>query len=69
MKRLPKFKLPLLADDRDTVLDLQVAVARAYDLGNFGKHLAYSDPLPKDVGLSDAGRDWVRDWLRQQNVT
>jgi hypothetical protein len=69
MKRLPKFKLPLLADDRDTVLDLQVAVARAYDLGNFGKHLAYSDPLPKDVGISDAGRDWVRDWLRQQNVT
>ena len=69
MKRLPKFKLPLAADDRDTILDLQVAVARAYDLGNFGKHLDYSGALPAEVGLSDAGRKWVRDWLRQQNVT
>ena len=32
-KRLPKFKLPLAADDRDALLDLQAAFARAYDLG------------------------------------
>ncbi len=68
-KRLPKFKLPLAADDRDAVLDLQVAVARAYDLGNFGKLLKYADPLPADVKLSDANRTWVANWLRQQNVT
>ena len=35
-KRLPKFKLPLAADDRDALLDLQAAFTRAYDLGNFG---------------------------------
>jgi hypothetical protein len=69
MKRLPKFKLPLAADDRDAVLDLQVAVARAYDLGNFGRQLDYSAPLPRDVKLTDAGRKWVADWLRQQNIT
>jgi hypothetical protein len=68
-KRLPKFKLPLAADDRDTVLDLQVAVARAYDLGNFAKQLGYTSPLPADVKLSDANRAWVQTWLRQQNVT
>jgi hypothetical protein len=68
-KRLPKFKMPLAADDRDTVLDLQVAVARAYDLGSFGKQLNYSDPLPADVKLSDANRTWIQNWLRQQNIT
>ena len=36
-KRLPKFKLPLAADDRDALLDLQAAFARAYDLGNFAR--------------------------------
>lgn len=67
-KRLPKFKMPLAADDRDTVLDLQVALARAYDLGNFARHLDYAGPLPADVALTDAHRDWVRTWLEQQNV-
>ena len=34
-KRLPRFRLPLSSDDRDTVVDLQVAFTRAYDQGNF----------------------------------
>ena len=50
-KRLPKFKLPLAPDDRDTVLDLQTAFARAYDLGGFAKQLDYAAPLPADVKL------------------
>src|SRR5439155_22419162 len=40
-KRLPKFRLPLAADDRDTVIDLQAAFGRAYDQGVFGKHVNY----------------------------
>lgn len=66
-KRLPKFKLPLAADDRDTVLDLQVAIARAYDQGDFGRHIDYRAPLPVDVKLTDASKAWVIDWLRQLN--
>ncbi len=67
-KRLPKFKLPRAADDRDTVLDLQVAVARAYDLGNFAKLVHYDGPLPADVKLSSDARTWIDGWLKQQNV-
>lgn len=63
-KRLPKFKLPLAADDRDTVVDLQVAFARAYDLGNFAAALDYAGPLPADSGLSADTRAWVAGWLK-----
>ena len=58
-KRLPKFKLPLAADDRDTVLDLQLALTRAYDTGRFDKQLDYAKPLPADVKLSDDDQKWV----------
>src|SRR5262249_12899587 len=44
-KRLPKSRLPLAADDRDTVIDLQAAFTRAYDLGDFAKQFDYAqDP-------------------------
>lgn len=58
-KRLPKFKLPLAADDRDTVVDLQVAVARAYDLGDFARLTDYTAPLPAACGLPADARQWV----------
>lgn len=67
-KRLPKFKLPLAPDDRDTVLDLQVAAARAYDLGDFARQVDYTAGLPADVKLADESRNWVETWLHQQNV-
>jgi hypothetical protein len=58
-RRLPKFKLPLAADDRDTVLDLQIAFVRAYDSGQFDKHLDYTGPMPPDVKISDDDKTWV----------
>jgi hypothetical protein len=58
-KRLPKFKLPLAADDRDTVLDLQLAFARAFDTGRFDKLVDYAKPLPPDVKLTDDDKAWV----------
>ncbi|OWK39353.1 hypothetical protein FRUB_05916 [Fimbriiglobus ruber] len=67
-KRLPKFKLPLAADDRDTVFDLQVALVRGYEQGNFEKQLNYTGPLPADVKLTDTARAWVDTWLKQLNV-
>ena len=63
VKRLPKFKLPLAADDRDTVLDLQYAFTRAYDQSQVGATINYTGPLPADVRLSDASREWIRSWL------
>ena len=58
-KRLPKFKVPLAADDRDALLDLQAAFARAYDLGNFAASIDYKAAPPADVPLSDANAAWL----------
>ncbi|MBA4064624.1 MAG: hypothetical protein C0501_13105 [Isosphaera sp.] len=67
-KRLPKFKLPLAPDDRDALLDLQAAFARAYDLGGFATQIDYKAPPPADVVLSDAQRAWADDLLRQAKL-
>ena len=67
-KRLPKFRLPLAADDRDTVVDLQVAVARAYDQGDFAKSLHYAHPLPVDAIYTAETRKWIAEYLRLQKV-
>jgi hypothetical protein len=65
-KRLPRFRLPLAADDRDTVVDLQVAVQRAYDQGSFASTVNYlRDPLTR---LSDGQKQWIAERLQEQNV-
>jgi hypothetical protein len=65
-KRLPRFRVPLASDDRDTVLDLQAAVARAYDQGDFGKLIDYGrDPATR---LSDENRRWLNERLREENL-
>src|SRR5581483_5889362 len=40
-KPLPRFRVPLASDDRDTVIDLQVAVSRAYEQGDFFEKIDY----------------------------
>lgn len=65
-RRLPKFKLPLAADDRDTVLDLQIAFSRAYDTGQFEKMIDYTSPLPADVKLTDEDREWVHALVKRR---
>jgi hypothetical protein len=62
-KRLPRFKLPLAVDDRDTVVDLQAAFARCYDLGGFAAQLDYAK-TPSAV-TEDADVRWVHDLLVQ----
>jgi hypothetical protein len=65
-KRLPRFRLPLAADDRDTVLDLQAAFARCYDQGGFAAIIDYQrDPL---TVLADDDRRWLAELLKQQKV-
>jgi hypothetical protein len=65
-KRLPRFKVPLAADDRDTVLDLQATVARAFDQGNFAARIDYTrDP---NIRMTDTHREWVGQWLKQMRL-
>lgn len=63
-KRLPRFRLPLAADDRDTVLDLHTAFTRCYDQGSFSGQIDYQrDPT---VRLNDEDRQWLQEVLQQQ---
>lgn len=65
-KRLPRFRLPLASDDRDTVIDLQAAFARCYDQGDFAKQIDYSkDPTTR---LSEDQRKWLDERLREQKL-
>jgi hypothetical protein len=65
-KRLPRFRLPLASDDRDTVLDLQAAFARCYDQGSFAAKIDYQrDP---SLSLSAEDRSWLADLLKQQKL-
>lgn len=63
-KRLPRFKIPLATDDRDTVLDLQAAFTRCYDQSGLASRLNYHNAPP--VRLSDDDLDWLDALLRQQ---
>ena len=67
-KRLPKFKLPLAADDRDALLDLQAAFARAYDLGTFANQINYKGPPPPDVPFTNEYKTWADELLKQMKL-
>jgi hypothetical protein len=65
-KRLPRFRLPLAGDDRDTVVDLHTAFTRCYDQGGFAAKIDYGrDPT---TTLSEEDRRWLADWLKQQKL-
>jgi predicted transcriptional regulator len=65
-KRLPRFRLPLAADDRDTVLDLHTAFTRCYDQGGFAAKIDYRrDP---NTALNSEDRQWLNEVLRQQKL-
>jgi hypothetical protein len=62
-KRLPRFRMPLAADDRDTVLDLHTAFSRCYDQVGFASRIDYSrDPQTK---LTDGHRAYLSQLLRE----
>ncbi|GIW80157.1 MAG: hypothetical protein KatS3mg105_1964 [Gemmatales bacterium] len=65
-KRLPRFRMPLASDDRDTVVDLQVAFTRCYDQGTFSAEIDYSrDP---QVPLDDDDRNWLNELLKAEKL-
>ena len=62
-KKLPRFRLPLASDDRDTVVDLHTAFSRTYDQGGFAAKVDYKrDP---EVALSEEDRSWLDELLKQ----
>jgi hypothetical protein len=62
-KKLPRFRLPLAADDRDTVLDLQAAFNRSFDQGGFAAKVEYGrEPA---VSLGEEDRHWVAELLQK----
>jgi hypothetical protein len=65
-KRLPRFRLPLAADDRDTVLDLHTAFSRCYDQGGFAARIDYGREPP--TTLTDDDLRWLHELLRQQKL-
>lgn len=56
-KRLPRFRLPLSADERDAVVDLQAIFERVYDQ-NFAARIDYKKDSP--VLLRDDDQRWAR---------
>ena len=67
-KRLPPFKLPLAADDRDTVIDLQVSFTRAYDAADFARKIDYATEPPAEVSLPAEDRAWLADLLTRAKL-
>jgi hypothetical protein len=65
-KRLPRFRLPLAADDRDTVVDLHTIFTRSFDQGNFAAKISYQrDPA---ITLTEEKLRWLDEWLKQQKL-
>jgi hypothetical protein len=65
-KRLPRFKIPLASDDRDTILDLQSTFARCFDVGNFAAQIDYKqDP---SVKLNEEDSRFVAEILKQMKA-
>ena len=65
-KKLPRFRLPLAADDRDSVLDLQTVFSRCYDPGSFCGKIDYGRDPATTLVADD--RKWLNDWLKQQTL-
>jgi hypothetical protein len=61
-KRLPRFRLPLASDDRDTVLDLHSAFTRCYDQGGFAAKIDYGRNLP--LPLLEEDLRWSDDQIK-----
>ncbi len=65
-KRLPRFRMPLAPDDRDTVVDLQAVVHRVHEQGDFDQRIDYQ--RGPAVPLTDEQRQWIDHRLKEQKV-
>lgn len=61
---LPCIPVPLMGDDPDVPLDLQIAAQRTYIEGPYRRALDYSQPPPTPL-LSEERMTWLEERLRQ----
>ncbi len=52
-ERLPRLRVPLAGDDPDVVLDLQAAVAQAYEAGAYADRIHYDRPCVPSLRADD----------------
>jgi len=57
--RLPSLPIPLRSPDADVILDLGEAFDLTYRLGRFGRIVRHGSPLPENLPLSSADREWA----------
>lgn len=62
-KRLPRFRLPLAGDDRDTLIDLHSVFALCYDQGSFASKISYAADPP--MILKDEDAQWLAELLKR----
>ena len=60
------FRMPLAADDRDTVVDLHTIFTRSFDQGSFATKISYQRDPP--IVLTDEKRRRLDEWLKQQKL-
>ena len=65
-KKLPRFRLPLAADDRDHVLDLHIAFSRCYEQGDFAAKIDYGHDPSTPLNAED--RQWLDELLKQHKL-
>ncbi len=65
-KRLPRFKIPLAAEDRDTIVDLQMCFTRCFELGNFPGAISYENDPP--VPLNSENKLWLDSFLKNEKL-
>ena len=63
---LPRIAVPLTAEDVDSVLDLQAAVDRFYDLGRLEEDMDYTQPPEPPLTAEDA--EWADELLREKGL-
>lgn len=64
--RLPTIPVPLLADDPDVFLDIQLALNTVYDVFNYGLSLDYT--RPPEIPLTPQDAQWAATQLRQAGI-
>src|ERR1051326_3501329 len=64
--RLPVIPVPLLADDPDVTLDVQLALDAMYDAFNYGLSLYYTRPA--EVPLVEADAAWAAERLPRAGI-
>jgi hypothetical protein len=59
---LPRIRVPLAGDDPDVPLDLQAALAQAYEAGSYHDRLAYHAPCEPPLEREDQA--WADELIR-----